>query len=165
MYLPRIYRQIALVSYGNEFLTGAVDSELLDRHPLLFTHFPILRNIDQGNLLAGSASHFLSYLKLQGLEKISLHSTSILANYLGESELFNFFQAEDEFCIICHFSQQQFKVLLHCEEKPLWQSYDNDGYPLYSDYNNYHDSVENYVLKDLPIEVVPCITEDLKAIS
>lgn len=35
MYLPRIYRQIALVSYGNEFLTGGVDSELLDRHSLL----------------------------------------------------------------------------------------------------------------------------------
>lgn len=165
MYLPRIYRQIALVSYGNEFLTGGVDSELLDRHPLLFTHFPILRNIDQGNLLAGSASHFLSYLKRLGLEKISLHSTSIIANYLGESELFNFFQAEDEFCIICHFSQQELKVLLPCEEKPFLQSYDNDGYPLYSDYNNYHESVENYVLKDLPVEVVSYITEDLTPIS
>ena len=165
LHLPRIYRQIALVSYGNEFLTGAVDSELLDRHPLLFTHFPILRNIEQGNLLAGSASHFLNYLKLQGLKKISLHSASILSDYLGESELFNFSQVEGDLCIVCHFSQQQLKVLLHCEEKPLWQSYDNDGYPLYSDYNNYHDSVENYILIDLPTSAISIIDEDLKPIS
>ncbi|USA52031.1 hypothetical protein NDN13_11045 [Acinetobacter sp. C32I] len=165
LHLPRIYRQIALVSYGNEFLTGGVDSELLDRHPLLFTHFPILRNIEQGNLLAGSASHFLSFLKSQGLEKISLHSASNLSNYLNESELFNFTQGDSDFCIVCHFPQQQLKALIHCEEKSLWQSYDNDGYPLYSDYNNYHDSVENYVLIDLPVVAISSITEDLKPIS
>jgi large subunit ribosomal protein L20 len=48
VYLNRAYRQIAFVSYGNEYLNGAVDTEILDRHPLLFNHFPILRDTKYG---------------------------------------------------------------------------------------------------------------------
>lgn len=90
MYLERAYRQVAFVSYGNEFLTSAMDSEILDRHPLLFTHFPILRDLEKGTLLTGSASHLLNHLKMQGLYKISLHFASDVFQLLTDSQIFDF---------------------------------------------------------------------------
>ena len=90
MYLEQAYRQIALVSYGNEYLKGAVDSELLDRHPLLFNHFPILRDLEHGTLLCGSASHLLEHFKSLGATKISLHLCSDLVDNLIDSKMFTF---------------------------------------------------------------------------
>ncbi|WP_228716492.1 hypothetical protein [Acinetobacter defluvii] len=165
MYLERAYRQVALVSYGNEFLTGAVDSEILDRHPLLFTHFPILRDLEKGALLAGSASHILNHLKIQGLYKISLHFASKIFPPLTGSQIFDFYNREQDFCIVCHFPNQIFKVLIHVDEKPLWQEYDANQFPLQSNYNNYHDSVENYVLMDVSPDFSDKILADLQPFS
>ncbi|WP_372403500.1 hypothetical protein ACDW34_14690 [Acinetobacter piscicola] len=165
MYLERAYRQVALVSYGNEFLSGSVDSEILDRHPLLFTHFPILRDLDTGTLLAGSASHLLNHLKTQGLFKISLHLASDVLEDITESKIFDLKTTENDFCIVCHFPNQIFKVLIYAEEEPLWQEYDENGFPQQSNYNNYHDSVENYVLMDISHDYSDKILADLQAFS
>lgn len=165
MYLERAYRQVAFVSYGNEYLSGSVDSEILDRHPLIFTHFPILRDLEYGTLLAGSASHLLNHLKIQGLDKISLHFSSELLPPLLDSKIFYFNVSEYSFCIVCHFPNQIFKVLIHVDEKPLWQEYDENNFPLQSDYNNYHESVENYVLMDISSEFTDKILADLQPIS
>lgn len=165
MYLATAYRQVALVSYGNEFLTDTIDSEILDRHPLLFTHFPVLRDLEHGTLLAGSASHILNHLKIQGLYKISLHFASEVSPPLPDSQIFDFYDREQDFCIVCHFPNQIFKVLIHVEEKPLWQEYDANQFPLQSNYNNYHDSVENYVLMDVSPDFSDKILADLQPFS
>jgi len=165
MHFERAYRQVALVSYGNEFLTGAVDSEILDRHPLLFTHFPILRDLEKGTLLAGSASHLLNHLKVQGLYKISLHFASDVLQPRTDSQIFDFNVGEYNFCIVCHFPNQIFKVLIHVDEKPLWQEYDTSQFPLQSNYNNYHDSVENYVLMNVSPDFSDKILADLQPLS
>lgn len=165
MYLERAYRQVALISYGNEFLTGVVTSEILDRHPLLFTHFPILRDLKKGSLLAGSASHLLNHLKVQGLHKISLHFASDVFLPPTDSQLFDFYDSEQDFCIVCHFPNQMLKVLVHVDEKPLWQDYDANQFPLQSNYNNYYDCVENYVLLDVSPDFSETILADLHPFS
>lgn len=162
MYLERAYRQVTFVSYGNEFLSGSVDSEVLDRHPLLFTHFPILRDAEKGTLLAGSASHLLNHLKAQGLYKISLHLASDVITPLADSQFFDFDTGDQNFCILCHFPNQLFKVLIHGDEKPLWQEYDTNQCPLQSNYNNYHNNVENYVLMNVSPEFIDKILVDLQ---
>ena len=99
MYLNRAYRQIAFVSYGNEYLNGAVDTEFLDRHPLLFNHFPILRDTKYGTLLCGSASHLLGRLQESGAIKLSLHVAQDLHMELNDSSIFYFSTDKESFCI------------------------------------------------------------------
>lgn len=152
MYLDQAYRQIALVSYGNEYLKGAVDSELLDRHPLLFDHFPILRDLEHGTLLCGSASHLLEHLKSLGATKISLHLCADLLDELIDSKMFTFFHSETSFCIAVHFQDNIFKILVFSKEIPNLQSYDNTGYPIFSNYSNYYDNTETYTLHE-PSEI------------
>ena len=165
MYLDQAYRQIALVSYGNEYLKGAVDSELLDRHPLLFDHFPILRDLEHGTLLCGSASHLLEHLKSLGATKISLHLSSDLLDDLIDSKMFTFFHSETSFCIAVHFQDNIFKILVFSKEIPRLQSYDNTGYPIFSNYSNYYDNTETYTLHE-PSEVsISNIQKDLTPVD
>lgn len=165
MYLDQAYRQIALVSYGNEYLKGAVESEILDRHPLLFDHFPILRDLEHGTLLCGSASHLLEHFKSLGTTKISLHLSSDVIDDLVDSKMFTFFNDEFSFCIAVHFQNNTFKVLVLSEEKPSLQSYDNKDYAIFSNYSNYYDNTEIYTLHAISETSIPNIQKDLMPID
>lgn len=165
MYFDQAYRQIAFVTYGNEYLKGSVESELLDRHPLLFNHFPILRDLERGTLLCGSASHLLSHLKSLGATKISLHTSSDLINDLTDSKLFTFFNSESSFCIAVHFQNHIVKVLIFSKEQPSFQIYDDTDYPVYSNYANYYDNTETYTLHELSESSISIIQKDLASID
>ena len=175
MYLNRVYRQIALVSYGNEFLNGAVDSEILDRHPLLFNHFPILRDIQYGSLLCGSASHILASLKKTGALKLSLHLTQDLKLEIEDTQIFNFSTENQSFCIVIQMTDQSYKALIHSTENPLWrfeeektnpyESYDEYRQRVSADYSNYYDNTETYTLHNLSNQNISAIENDLLPIN
>lgn len=165
MYLDQAYRQITLVSYGNEYLKGAIDSDLLDRHPLLFDHFPILRDLDHGTLLCGSASHLLEHLKSLGATKISLHLSSDLVDDLIDSKRFTFFNSESSFCIAVHFQDSTFKVLVFSKEIPSLQSYDDTDYPIFSNYSSYYDNTETYTLHELSETSISNIQKDVAPVD
>ena len=165
MYLNRAYRQIAFVSYGNEYLNGAVDTEILDRHPLLFNHFPILRDTKYGTLLCGSASHLLSRLQESGAIKLSLHVAQDLHMELNDSSIFYFSTDEESFCIVVHYPHNEYKVLIHSDEKPTWQSFDKHGNKDFYDYSNYYQNVEAYTLHHPSPQAISTIEQDLKPIN
>jgi hypothetical protein len=165
VYLNRAYRQIAFVSYGNEYLNGAVDTEILDRHPLLFNHFPILRDTKYGTLLCGSASHLLSRLQESGAIKLSLHVAQDLHMELNDSSIFYFSTDEESFCIVVHYPHNEYKVLIHSDEKPTWQSFDEYGNKDFYDYSNYYQNVEAYTLHHPSPQAISTIEQDLKPIN
>lgn len=165
MYLNRAYRQIALVCYGNEYLNGAVESELLDRHPLLFDHFPILRSKEHGTLLCGSASHMLYQLKTQGATKLSLHIASDLKLGVEDSDLYFFSKHQHDFCIAVHFNQWKFKILLISEEKATLQSSDENGYKEFYNYSNYYHHTEAFTLHEINESAINVIQNDLAPIK
>lgn len=165
MYLERAYRQIALISYGNEYLTSSIESEILDRHPLLFNHFPTLRDSQHGTLLCGSASHILNSLKELGATRLSLHIASDLTFPQLESKIFYFSDSENAFCIIAHFPEQQYKVLISCQEKAQWQAFDEHQNEMFSNYSNYYNQTEAYTLHELELKNIQIIEQDLRLIN
>ena len=165
MYLNRAYRQIAFVSYGNEYLNGAVDTEILDRHPLLFNHFPILRDTKYGTLLCGSASHLLGRLQESGAIKLSLHVAQDLHMELNDSSIFYFSTDKESFCIVVHYPHNEYKVLILSDEKPTWQSFDEYGNKDFYDYSNYYQNVEAYTLHHPSPQAISTIEQDLKPIN
>lgn len=165
MYLDQAYRQIAFVAYGNEFLNGSVDSEILDRHPLLFNHFPILRDLERGILLCGSASHMLEYFKSLDATKISLHRSSDLVPHLIDSNFFYFSNEDSSFGILVHFKDQTFIALIPSNEKATLQVYDDTGYPIHSNYSNYYDNTEVYTSHPVPDQSIVAIKKDLMPID
>lgn len=175
MYLERAYRQITLVSYGNEYLNNSVNSEIIDRHPLLFNHFPILRDTQHGTLLCGSASHILSSLIKLGAYKLSLHISHDLKLELQNTRNFSFSTSKHDFCIIVHFNDSTYKVLIQSDELPLWQeaddansvhkSYEDYRKRISYDYSNYYQNVEIYTLHDLALENTSTIERDLTPLN
>lgn len=165
MYLERVYRQISLVTYGNEYLKGAVESKILDRHPLLFNHFPILRNNQYGTLLCGSASHMLHHLKIQGATKLSLHLASDLDLQIDESDIYYFSTHSQNFCIAVQFPEEKFKILILSDEKASSQNYAQDSHEKFYNYSNYYDHTEIFTLHEISQSTIEIIKNDLKPID
>jgi len=79
MSLDQIWKQqLALVSYGNEYLTGQIAMQQWLQHQIFNLHQFSFRDLNTQHLLAQHFQVWLEALKKQGVQRISLHHSNIL---------------------------------------------------------------------------------------
>lgn len=79
MALDQIWKQqLTLVSYGNEFLSQDLNFQRWLQHNIFDQHAFAFRDLRSQHLLANHFQIWLEGLKKQGVQRISLHSSSIL---------------------------------------------------------------------------------------
>ncbi|MBP6191393.1 MAG: hypothetical protein KA331_02385 [Acinetobacter sp.] len=79
MPLDQIWKQqLSLVSYGNEFLAGHLNLSDWIEHAIFNQHGLIFRDLQSQQLLAQHFQIWLEGLKQQGVNKLSLHLSSLL---------------------------------------------------------------------------------------
>ena len=79
MALDQIWKQqLALVTYGNEFLAQDLSFNHWLKHHIFNQHQIQFRDLLSQHLLAQHFQIWLEYLKQQGVQRLSLHSSSIL---------------------------------------------------------------------------------------
>ncbi|MEB6481084.1 hypothetical protein [Acinetobacter vivianii] len=79
MALDQIWKQqLALVTYGNEYLAGNLNFSRWIEHPVFDQNRLIFRDLLSQHLLAQHFQIWLEGLKKQGVKKLSLHLSSVL---------------------------------------------------------------------------------------
>jgi len=79
MALDQIWKQqLALVTYGNEYLAGNLNFSRWIEHPVFNQNRLIFRDLMSQHLLAQHFQIWLEGLKKQGVKKLSLHLSSLL---------------------------------------------------------------------------------------
>lgn len=79
MALDQIWKQqLALVTYGNEYLAGNLNFSRWIEHPVFNQNRLIFRDLVSQHLLAQHFQIWLESLKKQGVKKLSLHLSSLL---------------------------------------------------------------------------------------
>lgn len=79
MSLDKIWKQqLALVSYGNEYLSGQIAMQQLLQHQIFNLHQFTFRDLNTQQLLAQHFQVWLEGLKQQGVQRISLHHSNLL---------------------------------------------------------------------------------------
>ena len=81
MALDQIWkRQLALVTYGNEFLNQDLNFNRWINHAIFDQHIFLFRDLVSQHLLAQHFHIWLEGLKKQGVKRLSLHNSSILSD-------------------------------------------------------------------------------------
>lgn len=79
MALDQIWKaQLTLVTYGNEFLQQDLNMNDWVNHPIFAQHHLVFRDLASQQLLAQHFRVWLEALKQQGVDKLSLHNSTIL---------------------------------------------------------------------------------------
>lgn len=79
MSLDKIWKQqLTLVSYGNQYLSGQIAMQQWQQHQIFDLHQFLFRDLSSQHLLAQHFQVWLEGLKQQGVQRISLHHSSIL---------------------------------------------------------------------------------------
>lgn len=79
MSLDKIWKQqLALVSYGNEYLSGQIAMQQWQQHQIFNLHQFTFRDLSTQHLLAQHFQVWLEGLKKQGVQRISLHHCNLL---------------------------------------------------------------------------------------
>lgn len=79
MALDQIWKQqLALVSYGNEFLNQNLGMNQWKNHSIFNQHYFAFRDLNSQHLLAQHFQIWLEGLKKQGVHRLSLHNSSLL---------------------------------------------------------------------------------------
>ena len=124
MALDQIWkRQLALVTYGNQYLTQEISFSRWVNHAIFNQHAFGFRDLMTQHLLAQHFQIWLEALKKQGVQRISLHSSSILSAEKNPN-------ANVELLPIAHFivshKQQQKTAWILGKELAEWYSADQD---------------------------------------
>ncbi|WP_151798082.1 hypothetical protein [Acinetobacter bereziniae] len=124
MALDQIWkRQLALVTYGNQYLTQEISFSRWVNHAIFNHHAFGFRDLTTQHLLAQHFQIWLEGLKKQGVNRISLHSSSLLNDEQNPN-------ANVELLAIPHFivshESQKKTAWIFGKELPEWYSADND---------------------------------------
>ncbi|OTG67299.1 hypothetical protein [Acinetobacter silvestris] len=124
MALDQIWKQqLTLVTYGNEYLTQNLSFNHWVQHSIFNQHSLLFRDLLSQHLLAQHFQIWLEGLKKQGVDKISLHSSSVLNDEQNPN-------ANVELLPITHFivSHEKTKKTAWIFGKELaeWYTADND---------------------------------------
>ncbi|MBJ9904084.1 hypothetical protein [Acinetobacter bereziniae] len=160
-----IYRQMALVIYGNQFLNDHLQDDL-NKMPHFQILHPILRDFHCGQLLAGSLQLILYHLKHKGAYKLSLIHAPRLASTIQESPIFYLSDHFYNYMILIQYRHDHPQILIGCEEKELWYlHHQNNNTDLYfNNVNALTDRIATYTLFDLNESFIENLGE-LKAID
>lgn len=81
MALDQIWKQqLALVTYGNEFLNQGLNFNRWINHAIFDQHIFLFRDLTSQHLLAQHFHIWLEGLKKQGVQRLSLHNSALLAD-------------------------------------------------------------------------------------
>ncbi|WP_374665817.1 hypothetical protein [Acinetobacter sp.] len=124
MALDQIWKQqLALVTYGNEFLTQNLSFQRWVQHAIFDQHRFLFRDLMSQHLLAQHFQIWLEGLKKQGVQRISLHSSGILNDEQNPN-------ANVELLPIAHFivshAGNKKQAWIFGKELAEWYSADND---------------------------------------
>ncbi len=127
MALDQIWKQqLALVTFGNEYLAQDLSFQRWVKHPIFDQHGFLFRDLNSQHLLAQHFQIWLEGLKKQGVRRISLHSSSMLNDEQNPN-------ANVELMPIAHFivSHEAHKkqAWIFGKELAEWYSADNDYEP------------------------------------
>lgn len=116
-------QQLTLVTYGNEYLQQNLSFQHWLNHSIFNRHSLSFRDLSSQHLLAQHFQIWLEALKKQGVQRISLHSSSILSAEKNPN-------ANVELLPIAHFivshKQQQKTAWILGKELAEWYSADQD---------------------------------------
>lgn len=151
-------QQLALVSYGNEYLQQHIALEQLRTHSIFYQQQCYFRDLKQQHLLAQHVTVWLEGLKRTGCTRLSLHHSELLnahANPNANVELL----AYSHF-IVSHHGEQRFAWMCG-NELAEWYPYDQPFDVPLSQQSPLHDTT--YWRYALPKELNKAIESDLKA--
>ena len=124
MALNQIWKQqLALVTYGNEFLKQDLSFSRWINHPIFEQHIFEFRDLNSQHLLAQHFHIWLTGLKKQGVQKLSLHNSTLLVdeqNPNANVELLAF-----PHFIVSHTANKKTAWILG-KELPEWYGADED---------------------------------------
>lgn len=157
MALDQIWkRQLALVSYGNEYLSQSLSFTRWVNHAIFNQHTFAFRDLANQHLLAQHFQIWLEGLKKQGVYRLSLHSATILNDEQNPN-------ANVELLAIPHFivshDQQKKTAWIFGKELAEWYTADNDYEPPEQQRPNFRSEV--FWRYDLNPKLVKRIEQDL----
>ncbi|AOA59157.1 hypothetical protein [Acinetobacter larvae] len=120
MALDQIWKQqLALVCYGNQFLTQHVDIEQWIEHTIFKNYDLQFRSLEPSQLLAQHFKIWLTHLKAQGVSQLSLHPSSLIASEANPNPQVELLELPH--IIISHHPKQKF-VWMIGKELAAWDS-------------------------------------------
>lgn len=141
MHSESIHRQIALVSYGTQFLRGKLALDDWYRHGIFFGARLQFRQLGDNALLADDFTWWLGILKQSGAVRLSLHLLSefgIAAPHVLRS---------GEHAVVVHFPDRH-QIWAVGEERAGWLTHpllpDAPGIPVFPDATSWGGEIDSY---------------------